>query len=132
MSPDGELLPAELAAQVLDGFILAMCAKPNQGVKAIICQQVVIAKRVGTEITLGKNGFLFPAWPFAHDPGDDVLMMSGLLPPMTWAFATRAILIRFWLEDAWFWGRSRGLLFPLAASRRLSGIEGKSLGTRSG
>jgi len=38
VSPDGELLPAELAAQVLDGFMLAMCAKPNQGVKAFIIQ----------------------------------------------------------------------------------------------
>jgi hypothetical protein len=49
VSPDGELLPAELAAQVLDGFMLAMCAKPNQGMKAIIRQQVVMAKRIGTD-----------------------------------------------------------------------------------
>jgi hypothetical protein len=53
VSPDGELLPAELAAQVLDGFVLAMRAKPNLGMKAFISQQVVIAKRVGAEVTLG-------------------------------------------------------------------------------
>jgi hypothetical protein len=47
--------------------------------------------------------------------------------------ATQAILIRLWLEDAWFWGRQKlRLVFPLAASRRRSGIEGKSVGTRSG
>ncbi len=108
MSPDGELLPAELAAQVLDGFMLAMCAKPNQGVKAFIREQIVIAKGVGTEVTVGRNGFLFPAWPFAHAPRDDVLMADGVwvVAASDLGFATRAILVCFGLENAWFgWRR---------------------------
>jgi len=82
--PDGELLAAELASQILDGFIFAMCAKANQGVNAFIIEQVVIAKRVGTEVTLCGDSFLFSTRPLAHAPGNDMLsaqMASGLLPP---------------------------------------------------
>jgi len=104
VSPDGKLLTTELATQVLDGFIFAMCAKPNQGVKAFIIQQVVIAKRVGTEATLGRNGFLFAAGSFAHAPGEDVLMADGVWVVATGCLrsATGAVLVCFGLENARF------------------------------
>ena len=61
MFSDSQFLPAKLAAQVLDGFIFAMGTKSNQGMNVLVIEQVVVTKRIGTEESLGGDGFLFAA-----------------------------------------------------------------------
>ena len=106
MFSDSELFTAELTTQVLDGFIFAMGTKSNQDMNVLVIEQVVVTKRIGTEESLGGDGFLFAAWTFAHVPGNDVIPARnlGLVFASDLCSAAGAILVGFWLQDASFGG----------------------------
>ena len=64
----GELCFAGLAAQVLNGFMLAMVAISDESMDSLIGNGVIGARYVGAEVTLGGDGFLFSAFAFTLHP----------------------------------------------------------------
>ena len=101
MSPNRELLATKLAAQVLDGFVLAVSAKPNQGVDGWVIDHVVIAAWVGAEVACRVNRLFLTARLLAHTPGDCVLVANGLrvLSTRHLCLAARAIFVGLGLEN---------------------------------
>ena len=114
MSPNRELLTAKLAAQVLDGFVFAVRAKPNQGVNGLVIVQVVIAAWVGAEIACCAKRLFLAARLLAHTPRDHVLAANGfrLLSTRHLRLATRAIFVCLGLENTGFGNGWQG--WPLA------------------
>jgi hypothetical protein len=106
MTPDGELLAAELTAQVLNAFVFAMGSVSDQGMEGLIRDQIVVAEWIGAEISLCADGLFLPTNAFAHAPGDHVLRANDRRVVATRGFgpAVRAILVSFWLENPWFGG----------------------------
>jgi hypothetical protein len=112
MSPNGELLATKLTAQVLDGFVFAVRAKPNQGVDDWVIVQVVIAAWVGAEVACCANRLFLAARLLAHTPGDCVLVANSLrvLSACHPCLAARAIFVGLGLENTGFGNGWQGWL----------------------
>jgi len=101
---DGELLAAELAAQILNALIFSVRAISNEGMDVLVIDQVVITAWIGTEITLYPNGLFLAPNPFAQIPEKDVFCAGNcrIVSDSCFGSAVRAIPIFFWFQNPWF------------------------------
>ena len=91
---DGELLAAELAAQVLDALIFSMCAIFDERVEGLSLNQKAIAAWIDAEQAMGANGLFLPPNPFAQASGEDVFCANDcrIVSSSCFCSAVRAIL----------------------------------------